>query len=100
VSAPTILPPTLSAYIREGEGEGAAREARPVQTRPRGVVKVPALPALMADYGYPVSGDEIARAIHDPHPQNVSVTGRQLSRVPFGDLLWPVLATAPHPGRN
>lgn len=69
-------------------------------TRPAGSVNVHALPPLMADHGYPVSGDLIARAIHDPHPQNVSVTGRPLNRVPFGDLLWPALARAPHPGRR
>ncbi|KZE41382.1 hypothetical protein [Microbacterium sp. T32] len=68
--------------------------------RPVGSVKVHALPPFMADHGYPVSGDLIARAIHDPHPQNVSVTGRPLNRVPFGDILWPAVAAAPRPGRR
>lgn len=68
--------------------------------RPRGSITTPALPPFMADHGYPVSGDSIARAIYDPHPQNVSVAGRPLSRVTFGDLLWPMVAALPHPGRR
>lgn len=49
---------------------------------------------------YPVSGDKIALHLRDPHPQNVSVTGRPLNRVPIGDILWPAVARAPHPGRR
>jgi hypothetical protein len=49
---------------------------------------------------YPVSGDLIALHLRDPHPQNVSVTGRPLNRVPFGDLLWPAVAASTHPGRR
>jgi len=74
----------------------AVKESTP---RTRGEVGLPDHPWLMADEGYPVSGDRIALHLSDRHPQNLSVTGRQLSRVPLGDVLWGMLAAMPHPGR-
>jgi hypothetical protein len=48
-----------------------------------------ARPFLMADEGYPVSGDAIARHLDDPSPEHPTTR-----RLPMGDRLWPAVAAS------
>lgn len=52
--------------------------------------------AFVADAGeYPVSGDKLARFLDVPHPENGTRNGRELRRMPLGDLLWRDVAAMP-----